>query len=146
MVGKQIVRRAMNGGGDFSNNNDAFVLTSTTVRRVRAGATCIWSGSKNAIGTGDNPHFSDFLNKEDPPMAKTHHLLGAIRKIRQEFQAAYFNGKLNSCVNKRSRQIHTEEFFSGEAVFSYPRIGKTKGVSAGWARGLPLGDSVGYMH
>ena len=51
---------------------------------------------KMPIGAVANPHLPDFANPNESPAAKTHHLLGIIRRIRQASTAADFNGKLDS--------------------------------------------------
>ena len=59
---------------------------------------------KMPIGTVGSPHFEDIMNPVEAPTTKTHHLVGVIHQIRQASLIAYFSGKLNSALRKRSRE------------------------------------------
>ena len=63
------------------------------------------------IGTIDNPHFEDFTNPKDAAAAKTHGLIGLIRKIQQASLSADFINKLNTTLHMGVRDTKSEEFF-----------------------------------
>ena len=58
---------------------------------------------KMPIGAAGNPHFDDFMNQKEAPAAKTHHLLGAIQKIRHASLNGDFVNKFNLSFRKRDR-------------------------------------------
>ena len=55
------------------------------------------------IGAVGNPNFEDFANPKEAPENQTHHLLGAIQKIRQASLNDDFSNKLNLTLHKRAR-------------------------------------------
>ena len=54
------------------------------------------------IGAGGNPRFDDFTDPKEAPETKTHHLLGAIREIRQASLNSDFVDKSNLSLHKRA--------------------------------------------
>ena len=88
------------------------------------------------IGAVANPHFADFVDPKEDRANKTHHLLGAIRKITQSSITEDFNGKLNLRTNRRLRRSAKRMGVScsKNAVFLSGNR-KTKGGNAGCAHG-----------
>ena len=74
---------------------------------------------KIPIGATGNPHFEDFTNPKDSRAAKTHELIGAIRKIRQASLNADFSDKLNSKLHMGFRDTKSGEFFFTPSSFLF---------------------------
>ena len=98
---------------------------------------------KLPIGAVGNPHFWDFTNPKEAQTAETHHFLGVIRQIRQASPAAYFNGKLNLRLNRRSCRSGNGEFLPvPNCVFPWRQIGRRKGGNVGYDHGVIIGGFV----
>ena len=72
---------------------------------------------KLPIGTLGNPNFADFTNPIAAPAAKSLCLVNTISQIRKASSEADFNGKMQLCLERRIRNIKTEEFCLGQTVF-----------------------------
>ena len=72
---------------------------------------------KLPIGAADNPNFTDFANPTTAPTAESLNLINTIFQIRKASSEADFNGKMQLCLERRIRNIKTEEFCLGQTVF-----------------------------
>ena len=73
---------------------------------------------KLPIGAVGNPFFEDFMNSSDAPTTKTHNLISALFKIRQEPISADFQSKVDTALFRMVRNAKAEEcFFSGNGFF-----------------------------
>ena len=72
---------------------------------------------KLPIGAAGNPNFTDFANPIVAQAAKSLSLVNTIPQIRKASLEADFNGEMQLCLERRVRNIKTEEFCLGQTVF-----------------------------
>ena len=102
------------------NDDDALKFPGSAIWRFLTGEERVIGGTPEMpIGAIGKPHFGDFTHPEEAPAAKTHQLIGVIRKIRHASLNSDFNNKLIMALRRRFRETKSEEFFLGRSIFFF---------------------------
>ena len=70
------------------------------------------------LGAVGNPHFRDFTNRNDFPVAKPSASLAKLREIQRASIESDFRGKSNSSLNRRAETWKAKILFYGEVYIS----------------------------
>ena len=82
-----------------------------------------------AVGS---PHFEYSMKPKEAPAEKTHHLLGAVREIRQASLNADCSYKLNMALRKRVRATKMENPFCAIRFSFYRQTGQIRAAGNDW--------------